>query len=256
VDAARIEAGRVHFPGGLLSEAVVVIAAHAFEARAAAGVAHGVSKEPWGQWMLYRGDIWDLPLAVIRCGPGKVAAAAAAQAAVQYLAPSVLVSFGTAGSPDPNMETGTLTIARTVVDVALTELGELPVKIPDRFEPDPALNRRLLDVPGTWPASLLCWEGHVVSPLNQPPLAREIVDRVVVDWESAAVAQVSQMWDLPWAAVKVVSDHGEPDRLRYLAMVAKRPLQWGAEVIRRACDAFVRDRVTTQDVEQPEEGSA
>ena len=44
--------------------------------------------------------------------------------------------------------------------------------------------------------------------------------------------------------------------IRYLAMVAKRPLQWGAEVIRRACDAFVRDRVTTQDVEQPEEGSA
>lgn len=66
---------------------VVVIVAHAFEARAATSVARGVVKEPWGSWMLYRGEMWDIPLAVIRSGPGKVAAAAATQAAIQYLDP-------------------------------------------------------------------------------------------------------------------------------------------------------------------------
>jgi adenosylhomocysteine nucleosidase len=230
-----------------LSDSVVVIAAHAFEARAAAGVGRSVTKEPWGQWTLYRGEMWDLPFAVIRCGPGKVASAAAAQAAVQYLNPSLLLSFGTAGCPDSRVEVGTLAVARTVVDVALTVLGELPVKIPDRFEPDPRLTQCLLAVPGTSESSLLCWEGHVASPIQRPPVGAEDPGLTVVDWESAAVAQVAQMWEVPWAALKVVSDHGEPERLRLLALVAKRPLQWGAEAFRRACDAFAKERESSSD---------
>lgn len=226
-----------------MSEVVVVIAAHAFEARAAAGVGRGVTKEPWGQWMLYRGEMWDLPLTVIRSGPGKVAAAAAAQAAVQYLDPGLLVSFGAAGSPDPLVKTGTVTIAREVVDVALTELGELPVHIPDRFETEEGLLSTFLDVPGTAAATLMCWEGHVASPAHRPRLAAD--GPVVVDWESAAVAQVAQMWDVPWAALKVVSDHGEAERLRLLALAAQRPLQWGAEIFRRACYSFFEGRRAT-----------
>jgi nucleoside phosphorylase len=207
-----------------------------------------MAKEPWGQWMLYRGEMWDLPLAVIRCGPGTVAAAAAAQAAVQYLDPAILLNFGTAGCPDTAVEVGTLAVARTVVDVALTELGELPVKIPDRFQPDPQLTTCLLNVPGTRESNLMCWEGHVASPLRRPSVEGERGKIMVVDWESAAVAQVAQMWEVPWAALKVVSDHGEPERLRLLALVAKRPLQWGAEVMRRACEAYAGDEVPTQEL--------
>jgi adenosylhomocysteine nucleosidase len=235
-----------------VSSTFVVIAALAFEARAVASLGRGMGKEPWGQWMLYRGEMWDLPLAVIRCGPGKVAAAAAAQAAVQYLSPTALISFGTAGSADPTVGVGVLTAAGAVVDVALSELGELPVEIPYRFEPDPNLTRRLLEVPGVKPATLLCWEGQVVSPIRRPPLLRSIDGLVVFDWESAAVAQVAQMWEVPWAAVKAVSDHGEPDRLRYLAAAARRPLQWAAEAVRRACYGFACDRGEVVGPAQPE----
>jgi len=238
--------------GGVLSEVVVVIAAHAFEARAMASVGRSMTKEPWGQWMLYRGEVWDLPFAVIRCGPGKVAAAAAAQAAVQYLDPGVLVSFGVAGCADRSVEVGTLAVATGVVDVALSELDDLPVDIPFTFEPEAALMGELLEIPGTTPATLLCWEGRVVSALNQPRVARDMGGHVVVDWESAAIAQVAEMWGVPWTALKVVSDHGENQRLKLLAVVAKRPLQWGAEVVRRACDKFLRQRVTTQDFGEPE----
>ena len=212
-----------------------MIAAHAFEARAVAGVGRGVDKERWGQWMLYRGELWDLPLAVVRSGPGKVAAAAAAQAAVQYLDPAVMISFGCAGCSDSSVKVGSLMVARRVVDVALTVLGKLPVHIPDRFDPDPELTTELLAVPGTIAANLLCWEGHVASTVHRPPDVADGAEPVVVDWESAAVAQVAGMWGVRWAALKVVSDHGEAERLRYLALVARRPLQWGAEVIRRAC---------------------
>jgi len=235
-----------------VSETVVIIAAHAFEARAAAAVGRGISKEPWGRWTLYRGEMWDLPIAVIRCGPGKVAAAAAAQAAVQYLNPLVLVSFGTAGCPSREVQPGTLVIASEVVDVALTQLGDLPVKIPTRFAPEALLLKLLMRVPGTRRAPLLCWEGHVVSPIHVPPgVARG--DLVAVDWESAAVAQVAQMWEVPWCALKVISDHGERERLKLLAAVAHRPLQWAAEVLRRACDEFVKERLSTQEVEISEE---
>ncbi len=225
-----------------MSKAVVIIAAHAFEARAAAGVGRAVTKEPWGQWMLYRGEMWDMPLTVVRSGPGKVAAAAAAQAAVQYLDPDMLISFGTAGSPDLEVPTGTLTVARSVVDVALTELGELPVHIPDRFEANGDILCAFLGVPGVAISTLMCWEGHVASPMHRPPKPEDVDGPMVVDWESAAVAQVAQMWDVPWAAVKVVSDHGEPERLRLLALAAKRPLQWAAEICRRACFSYFESR--------------
>ena len=220
---------------------VVVIAAHAFEARAVAGVGRGVAKEPWGSWMLYRGEMWDIPLAVIRCGPGKVAAAAATQAAIQYLDPAVIVSFGVAGSPDSSTETGTMVIARMVVDVALEELGDLPVEIPSRFESPTAFRDAFLSVPGSNEGLVLCWEGQVASPSRRPPTGGIQGGPVAVDWESAAVAQVAQMWDIPWAVLKVVSDHGEEDRLRRVAVVARRPLQWAAEVFRRACAAYLEE---------------
>ena len=228
-----------------MSESVIVIAAHAFEARAAAGIGHGMVKEAWGEWTLYRGEMWDHSLAVIRCGPGKVAAAAAAQAAVQYLEPLIIISFGTAGSPDYAVKVGTVAVATVVVDVALMQLGNLPVKIPTRFEPDPGLTEALLSVPGCAPARLYCWEGHVASPVHRPPDdgGAEIV---TVDWESAAAAQVAQLWDTPWAALKVVSDHGEAERLRMLAVVARRPLEWAAEVMRRGCDDYLRERLDSE----------
>ncbi|MEJ2188934.1 MAG: hypothetical protein P8Y93_05860 [Acidobacteriota bacterium] len=222
-----------------MSKAVVIIAAHAFEARAAASVGQGVGREAWGRWMLYRGQMWDTPLAVVRSGPGKVAAAAATQAAIQYLDPALLVSFGVAGCADPATKLGTLTVASSVVDVALRELGELPVEIPYRFEPDADLTRSLLEVPGTQAAELYCWEGHVASPEHGPPQDDTSAMPVVVDWESSAVAQVAGMWSVPWAAFKVVSDHGESERLKLLALIARRPLQWGAEAVRRASHEYL-----------------
>ncbi len=237
-----------------MTQTIVIIAAHAFEARAAAGVGRGVRREAWGPWMLHRGEMWDLPLAVIRSGPGKVAAAAAAQAAVQYLDPAVLVSFGAAGCPDPAVETGAVVVAREVVDVALLGLKDLPVSVPVRYAPEPGLVEELLDVPGVLPATLACWEGHVASPLHRPPLEDPTEEPVAVDWESSGVARVAAMWSVPWVAVKTISDHGEPDRLRRLAAVARRPLQWAAEVVRRGCDRWMGDGATTQEVEAPPGG--
>lgn len=229
-----------------MSQNLVIVTAHAFEARAAAAAGRGVSKEPWGQWMLYRGELWDLPFAVVRCGPGKVAAAAATQAAVQYLDPWLMVTFGAAGCHDPRIPVGTLLAVEEVVDVALTTLESLPVRIPDRFQADPDLLDQLLAVPGCRRANLACWEGHVASPQHRPPVGDDGRSIVAVDWESAAVARVAELWGIPWGGLRVVSDHGEPERLKLLAHVARRPLQWAAEVLRRAADAYARAAVTTQ----------
>ena len=222
-----------------MSPAVVVVVAHAFEARAAAGVGRHMHKEAWGLWTLYRGELWDTPFAVIRSGPGKVAAAAATQAAIQYLDPGVVMSFGIAICPDPGVEVGTIVAPAAVVDAALSAISQLPLTVSATLEPDAPLQRMLAGVPGTRTGTLVCWEGRTTSPES----ARGGGDQlVVVDWESAGVAQVARMWGVPWAAVKVVSDHGESERLRYLAAVAKRPLQWAAEVTRRGCTLWLDSR--------------
>lgn len=239
-----------------MDQTVVVVVGHAYEARAMASVGRAMSKEPWGNWTLYRGEMWDLPLAVIRCGAGKTAAAAAAQAAVQYLDPMMVLSFGTAGCPDPSVKLGTLTIASSVVDMALVDSGDLPVTIPARFEPDEEFTSSLVGVPGTTAATLFCWEGRIASPLLKPMLSEHTDGLSVLDWESAAVAQVCQFWGVPWAALKVVSDHGEAQRLKMLAVVARRHLEWGAEAVRRACHGYCKSRVETQGVGDEEEGSS
>ncbi len=233
-------------------DVVVLITAHAFEARAAAGVGRGMGKEAWGQWTLYRGEMWDMPYAVVRCGPGKVAMAAATQAVVQYLEPKLLLSFGAAGCCDPRVKVGTLCVAREVVDVALAGLQDLPVSVGWRFGADERLSQALCAVPGTVPTTVLSWEGHVASRTHRPEID-ELPRHFVVDWGGAAVAQVAEMWDVPWGALKVVSDHGEDDRLRMLAMIARRPLQWGAEVIRRACHERLRGQDARPELSVQEE---
>lgn len=199
-------------------------------------------REAWGAWMLYRGRMWDHPFAVIRTGPGKAATAAAAQAAIQYLDPGLVLSFGVAGCSDPAMEVGALVAADLVIDVALAELSELPLRIDDRWWPDADLVAALRGVPGTRSRPVVCWEGHVVSPVHRPHLRPPEDGPIVADWESAALASVCSWWQVPWGALKVVSDHGEPDRLKRVAVVARRPLQWGAEVLRRACSSWMTTR--------------
>ncbi len=237
-----------------MGKKIVIIAAHAFEARAAASVGRHVQKERWGPWMLYQGEMWELPMAVIRSGPGKTAAAAAAQAAVQYLDPMLLASFGAASSVDPRVEPGTVVVAREVIDVALLALRDLPVHVPSRFTPNPLLETHLLQVPGVCSGTILSWEGKTRAPFALPALDPPAEGLLVTDWESAAIGLVAGMWEVPWAALRVVADHGEDDRLRRLAIIAKRPLQWGAEVLRRGCHGFAFGDATTQEVDSPGEG--
>ena len=234
-----------------VSGTVVVICAYAFEARAMAGVCRQVSKDRWGPWTLYRGEMWDLPAAIVRCGPGKVAAAAAAQASVHYLDPAALVSFGVGAAMDPRVEIGTLMVAERVINLELNGVHDLPVAVPSDFLTEETLRSSLLSVPGTRSGTFLCWEGQFPSPLHRPDWEGD-PSEAVIDWESAGVAQVADMWDLPWGAVRVVSDHGEPERLRMVAAVAKRPLQWAAETVRRACYSFLEDRVRTRDLPEGE----
>ncbi|HHQ47931.1 MAG TPA: hypothetical protein ENK19_03505, partial [Acidobacteria bacterium] len=232
--------------GGPLGTRIVIIAAHAFEARAAAGVGRHMEKERWGPWMLYQGEMWDLPMAIIRCGPGKAAAGAAAQAAVEYLEPRLLVAFGVATAVDPRVPLGTVVAAQEVVDVALLALAELPVEVPARFAPDRHIVRHLLGVPGVRRGTVLSWEGKTRAPFPVPVLDPPLEGVLVTDWESSAVGQVGEAWEVPWSSLRVVADHGEDDRLRRLAVVARRPLQWGAEVLRRGCQRFAEDEAVTQ----------
>lgn len=234
-----------------MSQTVVVLSPHAFEARAAAGVGKSMRREPWGAWMLYRGRMWDHAYAVIRTGPGKAATAAAAQAAIQYLDPALVMSFGVAGCSDPTVEVGTLVAAELVVDAALAELSDLPARVEDRWRPDPGLLDALRGIPGTRSHPVVCWEGHVVSPVHRPRAHPPVEGPVVADWECAAVASVCATWQVPWGALKVVSDHGEPDRLKRVAVVARRPLEWAAEVLRRACNAWMTGHGSRSDGRVP-----
>ena len=113
--------------------------------------------------------------------------------------------------------------ARTVVDVALVGLSDLPVSVRWQFASDPELTDAVCAVPGTVPTTVLSWEGHVASPVQSPSVLTCILNGLWWIGGGGAVAQVAEMWDVPWTALKVVSDHGEDDRLRMLAMIAKRP---------------------------------
>jgi adenosylhomocysteine nucleosidase len=162
-------------------------------------------------------DFFELPDAVIAVGGiGEKFARRAAEAAVGYAQPKMLVSAGIVGAISPKLKVGDVARIREVVDVATGE--------------------RFPTTGGEW---VLATSQDVSDAAEKHDyLTKYGAD--VVDMEAAAVAQVAKERGLEFASVKSISDdaafdmpplnrfieQGKFDVRRFLIYVALHPRWW------------------------------
>jgi adenosylhomocysteine nucleosidase len=164
-------------------------------------------------------DLFELPNAVIAVGGiGEKFARRAAEVAIEFAQPKLLLSAGIVGALSPRLKVGDVGRIREVVDVATG------IRYPTTGG-------------GDW---VLATSQDVSDAVEkQELLTKYRAD--VVDMEAAAVAQVAKECGLGFAALKSISDdaafvmpplnrfidNGKFDTRRFLIYVALRPRWWG-----------------------------
>jgi adenosylhomocysteine nucleosidase len=195
--------------------------------------------------------------AVVVCGGiGAEAARRAAEAAIAHYSPHMLISAGVAGALVPELNVGDTIFPATVIDTQdgsrhETAIHHAPVG-------NTALGRTIL---ASYP--------EIASVAQKQQLAKSYGAHAV-DMEAAAVARAAQSHNLPFLAVKAISDDARfeiPEMNRFvrqgrfetgpfLSHIAMRPWLW-LKVIRLARNtriasdnlcAWLRDSVLTNTI--------
>ncbi len=161
------------------------------------------------------------PVAVARCGVGKVNAALAV-AALVHAGVTEAVFTGVAGGVAPGLEIGDLVVATDLVqhDVDLTRLGRPRGELlgePLAWTVDPGLARRVRVAAESVCGSAHVHEGRIASGdqfIADPARGRGIhadFGALCAEMEGAAFAQACTAYGLPFAVVRAISDTADGD---------------------------------------------
>lgn len=174
----------------------------------------------------WEGDYAERHLIFIQSGVGKVHAAAAAQFAITAYAPDALISCGTAGSLDPRCHLGDIVVSER------TAQHDYGMFTPDAFVPVGVMMRQAHETPdffatfladeyllytaksliGQWQEACQVFYGMIVSgdqmifSAEKRRALAEQFQALAVDMESAAIAQLALLYQLPFLAVRSISD--------------------------------------------------
>ena len=177
---------------------------------------------------------------LVRCGIGKVAAAATAAVLLDAFDASALLFTGVAGGLGTDVRVGDIVVARELLqhDMDASPLfprWEVPLTGRARFPADPAWTGRLARAGGAVARAhardARVHEGLVASGdrfvstrAESDGLRAALPDALAVEMEGAAVAQVCHDFGRPFAVVRTVSDRADDDAhgdfLRFAAEVA------------------------------------
>jgi adenosylhomocysteine nucleosidase len=182
-----------------------------------------------GEAILHLGSIAGRPVALAEVLIGPVNAALGAQALIARCEAACLISFGSAGALDGSLQPGALVIAqRAVAHDAGVFLGHRfqPSGIMGRdrrgrtglrqaFEADPglvALGQSAAHKLGTpVHAGTVVTGNQAIFSTARKRWLRQTFGALVVEMETAAVAQTAVAHELPWVAVRAVSDTADDD---------------------------------------------
>jgi len=208
------------------------------------------AEEPHAGVILRTGLLGRQPVALAEVLVGPVNAALGAQALILRYGVVGLVSFGSAGALEPQLSRGALVIAsRAMAHDAGFFLGHafVPSGVMGRdprgrigyyraFEADPVWTARAqsaahrLGIRAVHTGTVVTGNQAIFASARTRWLRRTF-HALAVDMESAAVAQVAVAYQLPWLAVRAISDRASEDwsldfaRLQ-TCLDARRPSGW------------------------------
>src|SRR6266478_1883109 len=165
--------------------------------------------------------------AMVVCGGiGAESARRAAEGAIVHYSPELIISAGIAGALVPELHVGDTIFPATVIDAQ--DGSRVETVIPDAPLGHTAVGRTILV---SYP--------EIASSAQKRRLAKSYGAHAV-DMEAVAVARAAQAHNLPFLALKAISDEldfelpemsrfirsGEFDSTRFLLYLAPRPLLW------------------------------
>ncbi|GHU08527.1 5'-methylthioadenosine/S-adenosylhomocysteine nucleosidase [Spirochaetia bacterium] len=211
-----------------------------------------------GSFIFYSGKLADKPVVLLRCGIGKVNAAAGCVVMIQEYSPDFVINTGSAGGIDPSLSFGDAIISDGLVqhDVDVTAFGYAPGQIPK--------------MPAVFPAAenLIALAEQAIEDLKQerilPPEFNHVQgligsadvfmhesDRIAalrktfpairaVEMEGAAIAQACYLFSVPALIIRALSDiAGAESPMKseeFLPLAAKN----SAEIVRRIISLYKR----------------
>ena len=162
------------------------------------------------------GRLGDQEVAILRCGVGKVGAAAAAQAILSAFDPAAVINTGCAGALAPGLGVGDVVLAAETAewDLDTTALGDPRGYITGmdriRMEADAALRACLRR---SIPSGTKVVEGLIVSgdAFISTPAQRQLIldafpDALCAEMEGAAVGHVCAANGVPFCVIRTMSD--------------------------------------------------
>lgn len=163
------------------------------------------------------------PVITVLCRVGKVAAASTATALITHFEVDAIVFTGVAGGLAPGVNVGDVVVAQEFLqhDLDASPLFpryEVPLTGRSHFETDPLLSDALCAAvrAGLPQAQLhrgliISGDRFVASAAEAQTLRTAIPDALAVEMEGAAIAQVCHDFQVPFAAVRTISDRADDD---------------------------------------------
>ena len=161
-----------------------------------------------------QGRVDGVELVLGQCGIGKVCAAIGAAEMIRGHAPGWIINAGVAGSIDPSARVMDVVVGEEVVyhDVWCGD-GNLPGQVqgfPARFLPDRQLRDHALSIvprDGRVRGGLICCGDRFITGRDEvDAIKARFPGGLAVDMESASVAQVCHVYNVPFLAYRLISD--------------------------------------------------
>ena len=162
------------------------------------------------------GKIGKYEVVLMRCGVGKVAAGAGAQAMILAYKPDVIINTGCAGAIDTDLKVGDMVLSDSTVqwDMDTTAIGDPRGYISSLDTVEIKANKDLVDLIEKYiPRDTAVKRGIVCSGdqfVSNPTQRKTILDNFpntkCAEMEGAAIGQVCAQNDVPFCVVRCMSD--------------------------------------------------
>lgn len=176
-----------------------------------------------GPYEYYCGKLHGMQIVVAKCGVGKVSAASCATALIERFHPSLLVNTGVAGGllKDQGMRTGDIVIGTKTIhhDADATVLGYAIGQVPDQpqfFACDPDASDKFYKIASD-ALSVQVFRGVIasgdafVSSNEKSEWIRNTFNAASCEMEGAALGQVCSAFQVPFCAIRSISDCANDD---------------------------------------------
>lgn len=225
-----------------MKQPIGIIGAMEMEVQAILSAMEEKSEQETAGMVFYSGLLGGVPCVAAQCGPGKVSAAACAQAMILNFSPRLLINVGVAGGIGQGVNIGDLVIASACVQydmdtsvlgdrlgaVSLRRTGKTEMVV--EFPCDSAASRLLAGeaevIYGHAHSGVVATGDTFVADGEKSRAIGAQFSAKAVEMEGGSIAQVCYMNGVPCAVLRAISDNaddtGKMDYLEFARIAADR----------------------------------